>query len=92
MNMIRCSNIFTTFEKIYGCFINNFKTKESKTQIKTHLSYLANSYFYNCKLSSRILRFLRKLKHKNFFTENEYDNLYPSGAAAARICGTRKMH
>ena len=29
---------------------------------------------------------------KNFFNENEYDKLYPSGSAAARICGTPKMH
>ena len=109
-----------------------------------HLSYLANSYFYNYKPSPRILRqyrvlrnlrknrdivitkpdkgngvvildrklydkaiqelisdtskfeklnedstlkreaslrFLRKLKQKNFFNENEYDKLYPSGSA-----------
>ena len=37
-------------------FLNNLKSGETKTQIKTHLSYLANSYFYNYKPSSRILR------------------------------------
>ena len=37
-------------------------------------------------------RFLRKLKEKNFFNDNEYDKLYPSGSAPARICGTPKMH
>ena len=121
-----------------------------------HLSYLANSYFYNCKPSPRILRqhrvlrnlrrikdivitkrdkgngvvifdrklydkaiqelnsdtsklenlnedptlkreasmqrFLRKLKQKIFFNENEYDKLYPSGSAPARIYGTPKKH
>ena len=121
-----------------------------------HLSYLANSYFYNFKPSPRILRqhrvlrnlkrnkdivitkankgnrivildrkiysnaieeiisdtskfeklsedstlkreaslqhFLRKLKQKNFFNEIEYDKLYPSGSAPARIYGTPKMH
>ena len=35
---------------------------------------------------------LRKLKQKNFFNENEYDKLYPSGSAPARIYGTPKMH
>ena len=33
-----------------------------------------------------------KLKQKNFFNQNEYDKLYPSGSAAAHICGTPKMH
>ena len=37
-------------------------------------------------------RFLRKLKQKNFFNENEYDKLYPTGSAPARIYGTPKMH
>ena len=37
-------------------------------------------------------RFLHKLKEKNFFNENEYDKLYPSGSASARIYGTTKMH
>ena len=36
--------------------------------------------------------FLRKLKQKNFFNEIEYDKLYPSGSAPARIYGTPKMH
>ena len=29
---------------------------------------------------------------KNFFNGNEYDKLYPSGSATARIYGTPKMH
>ena len=39
--------IFTTFEKIHRSFISNLKSEETKNQIKAHLSYLANSYFYN---------------------------------------------
>ena len=35
--------------------------------------------------------FLCKLKQKNFFNENEYDKLYPSGSALARIYGTPKV-
>ena len=31
-------------------------------------------------------------KNKTFFNKNEYDNLYPSGSAPARIYGTPKMH
>ena len=134
---IRKSEIFTTFEKIHRSFLNNLKSKETKSQVKAHLSYLANSYFYNYKPSPRILcqhcvlrnlaitklynnaieeiisdsskfeklnedptlkreaslqRFLRKLKQKNFFSEIEYDKLYPSGSAPARIYGTPKMH
>ena len=36
--------------------------------------------------------FLRKLKQKNFFNKNEYDKLYASGSAPARIYGTPTMH
>ena len=53
---IQKSEIFTTFEKIHRSFINNLKSEETKSQIKAHLSYLANSYFYNYKPSPRILR------------------------------------
>ena len=53
---IRKSEIFTTFEKIHRSFLNNLKSEETKSQIKAHLSYLANSYFYNYKPSPRILR------------------------------------
>ena len=35
--------------------------------------------------------FLSKLK-KNFFNEIEYDKLYPSGSAPARIYGTHKIY
>ena len=51
----RKSEIFTTFEKIHRSFINNLKSEGNKTQIKAHLSYLANSYFYKYKPSPRIL-------------------------------------
>ena len=49
------SKIFTTFEKIHHSFLDNLKSKETKIQVKVHLSYLANSYFYKYKLSPRIL-------------------------------------
>ena len=42
---IRKSKIFTTFENIHRSFLNNLKSEETKSQIKTHLSYLANFYF-----------------------------------------------
>ena len=34
----------------------------------------------------------RKFKQKNFFNENEYNKLYPSDSAFARIYDTPKMH
>ena len=37
-------------------------------------------------------RVLRQLKQKIFFNEIEYDKLYLSGSAHARIYGTPKMH
>ena len=46
---IRKFEILTTFEKINCSFINNLKSEETRSQIKAHLSYLANSYFYNYK-------------------------------------------
>ena len=56
LDKIRKSEIFTIFEKIHRSFLNNLKSQETKSQINTHLSYLANSYFYNYKPSPRILR------------------------------------
>ena len=44
---IQKSEIFTTFEKIHRSFLSNVKSEETKSQIKAHLSHLANSYFYN---------------------------------------------
>ena len=44
------------------------------------------------KHEASLQRFLHKLKQKNFFNEIEYDKLYPSGSAHARIYGTPKMH
>ena len=55
--------IFTTFEKINRSFINKLKSEETKSQIKAHLSYLATSYFYNYKLSPRIVRQHRVLRN-----------------------------
>ena len=60
---IRKLEIFATFEKIHRSFLNNLKSEETKSQIKTHLSYLANSYFYNYKPSPRILRQHRVLRN-----------------------------
>ena len=62
-DQIRKSEIFTTFEKIHRSFLNNLKSEETKSQIKAHLSYLANSYFYNYKPSPRILRQHRVLRN-----------------------------
>ena len=53
---IRKSEIFTTFEKIHRSFLNKLKSEKIKSQMKAHLSYLANSYFYNYKTSPCILR------------------------------------
>ena len=58
---IQKSEIFTTFEKIHRSFLNNLKSEETKSQIKAHLSYLANIYFYNYKPSPRTLRHHRVL-------------------------------
>ena len=44
------------------------------------------------KREASLQRFSCKLKQKNFFNEIEYDKLYPSGSAPARIYGTPKMH
>ena len=60
---IRKSEIFTTSKKIHHSFINNLKSEETKRQIKAHLSYIANSYFYNYKPSPRILRQHRVLRN-----------------------------
>ena len=54
---------FTTFENINRSILNNRKSEEIKSQIKAHLSYLANSYFYNYKPSPRILRQHRVLRN-----------------------------
>ena len=59
---IRKSEIFTIFEKIHRPFLNNLKSEKTKSQIKAHLSYLANSYFYNYKPSPCILRQHRVLQ------------------------------
>ena len=44
------------------------------------------------KCEASLQRFLRKLKQKNFFNENEYNKSYPSGSAPACIYSTPKMH
>ena len=60
---IRKSEIFTASEKIHCSFINNPKSKETENQIKAHLLYLANYYFYNFKPSPHILRKHRVLQN-----------------------------
>ena len=60
---IRKSEISTIFEKIPRSFLNKLRSEETKTQIKAHLSYLANSYFYDYKPSPRILRQYRVLQN-----------------------------
>ena len=40
------------------------------------------------KREASLQRSLRKLKQKNFLNEIEYNKLYPSGSAPARIYGT----
>ena len=68
---IRKSEIFTTFKKIHSSFLNNLKSKETKSQIKVHLLYLANSYFYNYKPSPHILHqhhILRNLRKNKDIT------------------------
>ena len=62
-DQIRKSEIFTTFSKIHRSFLNNLKSEETKSQIKAHLSHLANSYFYNYKPSPRVLRQHRVLRN-----------------------------
>ena len=44
------------------------------------------------KREASLQRFSRDLRQKNIFNENEYNKLYPSGSAPARIYGTPKMH
>ena len=44
------------------------------------------------KREALLQRSLRKLKQKNFLNKIEYDKLYPSGSAPARIYRTPKMH
>ena len=76
---IRKSEIFTTFEKIRHLFLNNLKSEETKSQIKVHLSYLANSYFNNYKPSPRILRqhrVLRNLRKKKDIVVTKPDKGY----------------
>ena len=43
------------------------------------------------KCEASLQHFLRNLKQKNFFNENEYDKFCRSGSAPARIYGTPKM-
>ena len=44
------------------------------------------------KREASLQRFSHKLEQKNFFNENVYDKLHPSGSASACIYGNPKMH
>ena len=44
------------------------------------------------KHETSLQHFLRKLKQKTFFNENDCNKLYLSGSAPTRIYGTTKMH
>ena len=59
LDKIRKSEIFTIFEKIHRSFLNNLKSQETKSQIKTDLWHLAHSFFFR---QHRVLRNLRKNK------------------------------
>ena len=60
---IRKLENFISFEKIRCSFLNNLKSEETTSQIKAHLSHLANSYFHNYKPSLPILRQHRVLQN-----------------------------
>ena len=40
----------------------------------------------------QLQRFLLKLKKKGFFTDGDYEKVYPTGSAVARIYGLPKLH
>ena len=75
---IRKSEIFTTFQKIHCSFIKNLKSDETKSHIKVHLLYVANSYFCNYEPSPCILRQHRILqnlrKNKDIITKRDKGN------------------
>ena len=50
-------------KRFIALLLTTLNPRESKSQIKAHLSYLVNSYFYNYKPSPRILRQYRVLRN-----------------------------
>ena len=73
LDKIRKSEIFTTIEQIHLSFLNNLKCEETENQIKAHLSYLANSYFYDYYFILRQNRVLGSLrKNKDIVTMKPY--------------------
>ena len=40
----------------------------------------------------KLQRIVRTLKNKDFFTKEQYDNIYPCGSQPARVYGTPKTH
>ena len=86
--------IITTPDKGNGVVIldpklynNSIKEKVSDTSKLEKLNQQAT-----LKREASLQRFLPKLKQKNLFNEIEYDKLYSSGSAPARIYATPKMH
>ena len=86
--------IITKPDKRNGVVISHRKLYDSATQeiISDTSKFEKLNEDPTLKLEASLQRFLRKLKQKSFFNENEYDKLYPSGSAPAGIYGTPKMH
>ena len=70
--------------ELYNNAIQEIISKTSKFEKLNKVSTLKDE--------ASLQRFLGKLKQKNFFNENVYDKLYPSGSDPTRIYGTPKMH
>ena len=73
------SKLISTKLVIFSYINHNNCLLNSKTSMKTQQTWI------KCEASLQCL--LHKLKHKNFFNENEYEKLYPSGSVPALIYG-----
>ena len=60
---VRKSEILTAFERIHRSFLGSLESEETKSRMRAHLSYLADSCFCNYKPSLRILRRHRVLQN-----------------------------
>ena len=72
-----------TFMICRGFFYKKSCSETSRFKVGSSLSF--SNLEVSEIISSIAYCFLRKLKEKNFFNEIEYDKLYPSGFAPARI-------
>ena len=79
--------ILTKFNKWNGLVILNGKLYDSAIE-----EIIPDTFKFGKLTEASLKRFLCKLKQKNFFNRNEYDKLYPSDSAPARIYGIPKMH